>query len=218
MNSSIKSEDDFQAHIMKAHKSIFGHQEVLFPKVDMIRGRKISPEIDILSINLELKTLTGYEFKFLNDKRKDNNYKSVREGLAQAIEYFQYGIDKSYIILGIPTQDPSEDKLGECISDLTKIVRALIWGYGFDSLGIKVWYEDRDLVQSCERPRRNFPIERLTSAQFDGYRLDRDCLFSDSFHFNSGFIMKYELGPVGFWSKTFPKYKSSNLRKNKKSS
>ncbi|MFW9853374.1 MAG: hypothetical protein ACFFDS_10550, partial [Candidatus Thorarchaeota archaeon] len=113
----IKNEDEFLAHIMKNQKSLFGEHEFQFPKVDMIRGRKISPEIYILSRNLELETLTGYEFKFLN-KHKDANYRSVREALAQAIQYFQYGIDKNYMVLGLPTPNPSEDNIGSCVNDL----------------------------------------------------------------------------------------------------
>jgi len=204
----IKNEDDFQAHIMKDHKSLFGKCVRLFPKVDMIRGRKISPELDILSINLKLEKLRGYEFKFLNN-RKDNNYKSVREGLAQAIQYFQYGLDESYIVLGIPKPDPKEDKLGSCVPDLITLVRSLIWAYSFDSLGIYVWFEDRDLIQTCESPRRNFPLQKLTSAEFNDYLLDRMCLLKDSFHFDLGFIKKHKLGAIGFWSKTMPKHKSS---------
>jgi hypothetical protein len=208
------NEDDFQAHVMKKHKLIFSPKSVLFPKVDMIRGRKISPEIDVLERNLESKTLAGYEFKFLNNKRKDTNYKSVRAGLAQAIEYFQYGIDKSYIVLGVPRVDPSEDKWGTSFTDLITVVKALVLAYGFDSLGIHLWFEDRDLMQTCQEPRRNFPIEKLTSSEFDGYRLDRACLLSDSFHWNLRFIKKYGLGPIGFWSKTFPKHKNSVHRKS----
>jgi hypothetical protein len=217
MSIAIKNEDDFQAHVMKNHKSIFEYPEGdLYPKVDMIRGRKISPEIDVLSINPVSNTIAGYEFKFLN-KRKDTNYAAMRGGMAQAIEYFQYGIDKSYLVLGIPTPERvSVDKWGDGVTDLQTLFRALVWAYGFDSLGLKLWYEDRDLVQSCEEPRRNFPIERLTSSQFDGYRLDRACLFSASFHWDLGFIRKYGLGPIGFWSKTFPKHKSSALSKRQK--
>jgi len=209
MSTIIKNEDDFQAYVMKKHELDFGHWQTLFPKVDMIRGRKISPEIDLLSIDFKSKTLTGYEFKFLN-KRKDTNYRSVRESLAQAIEYFQYGIDKSYIVLGIPARaDISEDNLGSSDLDLLTLVRALVWAYGFDSLGIKLWYEDRDLMQTCQEPRRNFPIEKLKSSEFDDYRLDRDCLFSESFHWDLGFLKKYGLPIPAFWSKTFPKHKSS---------
>jgi len=216
VSAAIKSEDDFQAHVMKKYESEFGHWQTLFPKVDMIRGRKISPEIDLLSIDFESKTLTGYEFKFLN-KRKDTNYRSVRQGLAQAIEYFQYGIDKSYIILGIPTRvNLSEDNVGSSTIDLLTVVRALVWAYGFDSLGLKLWYEDRDLVQTCQEPKRNFPIERLTSSQFDGYRLDRECLLKSSFHWNLGFLKKYGLKIPPFWSKTFPKHRGSALRKRRK--
>ena len=99
------------------------------------------------------------------NKRKDTNYRSVREGLAQAIEYFQYGIDKSYVVLGLPRVDPTEDKLGSSVNDLLTIVRALVWAYGFDSLGIKLWHGDRDLVQTCQSPRRSFPIDKLKSSE-----------------------------------------------------
>jgi hypothetical protein len=194
---------------MKNHRNIFESPDI-FPKVDMIRGRKISPEIDVLSRNFETKTLVGYEFKFLN-KRRDTNYRSIREGLAQTIEYFQYGIDKSYLVLGIHAYERPETTVNYWADGVTTaqtILRALERAYHLDSLGLLLWIEDRDLIQCCNRAKRNFPIERLTDSQFDGYRLDRECLFADSFHWNLGFWKKYELGVIGFWAKTCPKHKS----------
>jgi len=203
---------------MKKHELNFGHWQTLYPKVDMIRGRKISPEIDILSVDHESKTLTGYELKFLN-KRKDTNYRLVRESLGQAIEYFQFGLDRSYIVLGIPIRGKGlKDYIGTSILDLITVVRALRWAYNFDSLGIQIWFEDRDKIQTSQEPKRNFPLNMLKSKQFDGCRLDRNCLFSASFHWDLGFLKKYGLHVPGFWSKTFPRHKSSASNKRHKKS
>jgi hypothetical protein len=190
MSGIIKNEDDFQAYLMEEHESNFGHRFTQFAKVDRIGGRTISPDIDLLNIDHDSKILTGYEFKFLNHK-KDANYRAVRESLGQAIQYFQFGLDRSYIVLGIPDRkELTMSTIGSGTVNILTLIKALETAYNFNSLGIKFWFEDRDLLQTSQEPKGNFPVHISKDKQFESYRLDRECLFASRFHCDRKFLIR----------------------------
>jgi hypothetical protein len=91
----VTSEDDFKAHLLRKHTANFGNYLLLYPNVTKIGGIHISPDIDLLKFDFEKFILISYEFKLLNFKKAEFNYVQLRNGLAQAIENFQFGIDKS---------------------------------------------------------------------------------------------------------------------------
>lgn len=98
----LKNEYDLECYLIKKYRTKFGNN--LFPLVRRIGGEIISPEIDLL--NIERKGLndffiTGYEFKFLDCKNADANYKRIYAGIGQALMYFQYGIDRCYLVVGL---------------------------------------------------------------------------------------------------------------------
>ena len=100
----IASEDDLLAYLMERYK--LG----IYPKVHGISTLKISPDIDLLHIDEHQKIITGYEFKLLKYRRdwKRVSLEPIYKGIGQALSYFQFGVDKSILILGISKDIPKE--------------------------------------------------------------------------------------------------------------
>jgi hypothetical protein len=99
--SYLKSENDLVVYLGKKEKSY--HVNV-YPQVKVIaRKVKISPDIDLLKINTDSKEITGYEVKFLKYVKnwKRHNYFRIYEGIGESLCYFNYGVDKVYLIIGV---------------------------------------------------------------------------------------------------------------------
>ena len=96
-------EDDLLAYLMQK----YGLGE--FAKVNRISTIDISPDIDLLSINEYQKIVTGYEFKLLRYRKnwKRVDFAPMYKGIGQALSYFQFGVDKSYLILGLSKEIPT---------------------------------------------------------------------------------------------------------------
>lgn len=187
MSIEIRNEDDFQAYFMKKqyHESFF-----VFPKIRRIAGKTISPEIDLLHIDLPTKTVKGYEFKFLNHKTNDANYRRIREGLGQAILYFQLGVDISFLVLGISNEIPNEKRsaIFTRLIELEILIKRLENVYRFDSLGLLLWDAKSDEFVTRIKPKRKFPIN-----SFEDYKLSKDCLINMKFRSNRNFWKKHGL-------------------------
>lgn len=80
-----------------------------FAKVNRISTIDISPDIDLLDVNVSQKIVTGYEFKLLRYRKswKRVDFASMYKGIGQALSYFQFGVDKSYLILGVSKEIPT---------------------------------------------------------------------------------------------------------------
>ena len=106
----IENEDDLVAHLME-HFNL-GQ----FAMVSGISTLKISPDIDLLDINeqgqigTEQGIVIGYEVKLLKYRKnwKRVDFSSFYKGIGQALSYFQFGVDKSILILGMPNDIPTE--------------------------------------------------------------------------------------------------------------
>lgn len=119
--NEVRNEDDFLLYYMEHYAK---NKKMFFPKVHMISTLSTSPDIDLLFINQEKKLVVGYEFKVLKYytgwKRVD--YNPLYSGIGEALSYFQHGIDKCYLVLGL-TDMPSEwvdktlEKINEMISN-----------------------------------------------------------------------------------------------------
>jgi len=184
MNSEIEDEDEFQAYVMEELALDVGEE---YPKVRRIAGKTISPEIDLLFINRSTgkeETLTGYEFKFLNYKDNAVNFRRIYEGIGQAILYFQYGVDVSYLILGISRTKVSLEKeipLRDKIEQLGKIMK-----YGLRCFGVKIWYErNPHRIKTCIEPEGKFSF-----YSFDDYKLIRQNLLSGNFNYEENFLKR----------------------------
>lgn len=185
MRRKIHNEDDFQAYLMKRYPKIFTPDS--FPKVHQIAGKTISPEIDLLVMDRRNDIVTGYEFKFLSYKTSDANYRRIREGIGQALLYYQFGIDRSYLVLGVSKKVPliHSLKIANRIDELANLRKLLGDAYKFDCLGLLVWAEgeekDKDTFK-IYHPKGKFPV-----SYFKEYELNRQCLLDMRFKFG----MKY---------------------------
>jgi hypothetical protein len=101
VSEMIESEDDLVVYLGKLIKS---DTKEVFPKVDILsRNIDISPDIDLLVIDNENKCTIGYETKLVQYVTNWNryNYNPFYSGIGEALLYFQYGIDKVYLAIGI---------------------------------------------------------------------------------------------------------------------
>lgn len=183
MISEIQNEDDFQAYFMKSYPNIFTPDS--FPKVYQIAGKTISPEIDLLVIDGRNDIVTGYEFKFLSYKTSDANYKRIREGIGQALLYFQFGIDRSYLVLGVSKKvlQIYRLKIANRIDDLVNLRQLLEDVYKFDCLGLLIWMEGETREKDIFRVYH--PEGKFSVNYFKEYELNRKCLLEMRFKFGT---------------------------------
>ena len=111
-----------------------------FSRVTQISTIKISPDIDFLRIDKDHNETVGYEFKLLRFRKDWNrvNLMPMYTGIGEAIQYFRFGVDKSYLMLGMSKETPTE-----ALSDIYTSIHPL---QIFDiekksSLGVCVWVE-----------------------------------------------------------------------------
>lgn len=200
-NLVIGDEDDLKGYLVKRYSSRFGHPLRRYPNITKIGGVSISPDIDLLDIDQANKVLTGYEFKLLKFKKAPSNYLRIRDGMAEAIQYFQFGIDRAYMVLGISSRIPKKTAglVGASHIELLALVRALVVTHGFDCLGLMLWLEDSDRLLTPQNPRSNFPLHLLKGhSQFRNFSLNRELLFNSKFSWNRKFPQKYNL-PTPPW-------------------
>lgn len=184
--SAIPNEDSFQAHIMKYHGWFVRY--TLFPKVKKIAGEEISPEIDLISIDFSNKKITGYEFKLLKYQTSDANYRRVHEGIGQTILYFQQGIDKCYLVLGISSNLNARAhfqiarKISRVREHLKKIHNYIPY------LGLAVWEEKEDNLSQHISTTSDFPI-----SSYEDIKHKKDCLLKREFSWSNKFLADHGL-------------------------
>jgi len=211
LSIEIQDEDGFEAYLMKTYGTKFGSHLNLYPKIKKIGGKDISPEIDLLHIDHGSKILTGYEFKFLGYKKPGSNYNLIRQGLGQAIMYFQFGIDRSYLVLGLPkkTSELVRAQLHKTISMIAVLQTRL----NFDCLGIMHWHEDSangyHLAYQLQA-KGKFPYHTWAPTPVgeapktpSHFKINRDCIFDLRFHYSKGFLKKYGLPTPGWRPKGY---------------
>ena len=110
----------------------------LYPKVTKIAGKIISPEIDLLGVDKNNNIINGFEFKLLRYKTRDANLRLLYQGIGQAMLYLNYGIDFSYLVLGMPRNaEPDDlypkikmiDALIAFLASYNKFNRLQVWTY-----------------------------------------------------------------------------------------
>lgn len=201
MRIEVKDEYAFLAYLMKEHQNIFGSYHNLYPMIDKIGGKAISPDIDLLYIDHGSKILTGYEIKLLRYKKNESNYRLIREGLGQAILYFQFGIDRSYLVLGLPIK--TSELVRAQVSKTISLIAVLQTRLSFDCLGIMLWHENSPKIYHLDyqlQAKGRFPYYRWAPTPVGEppktpsyFRINRDCIFDLRFHYDKGFLKKYGL-------------------------
>jgi hypothetical protein len=101
------SEDEFQAFFIREFGSAY-LGDWIYAKITKIAGEFIQPEIDLLDISplQPIQMLRAFEFKVLKSPIMGNNYNRIYAGIGQAFSYFKYGIDQSYLVIGISDNVP----------------------------------------------------------------------------------------------------------------
>ena len=96
------NEDEFQAFFIRDFGSAY-LGDWIYAKITKIAGEFIQPEIDLLDISplQPIQTLRAFEFKVLKSPIIGNNYNRIYAGIGQAFSYFKYGVDQSFLIIGI---------------------------------------------------------------------------------------------------------------------
>ena len=205
----ISTEDDFKAHLLRKHTDTFGSYLVLFPNVTKIGGIHISPDIDLLKFGFrsdappsyENNILTSYEFKLLNFKKAERNYIQIRNGFAQTLENFQFGIDKSWLVLGVPKDMPNSilGQVGSRWNELQLLLRSFVVTNRLDCIGLMMWFEDRDIMFNMHDASGSFPHHLLKQDfQFRTFDLNRKNLLDLRFTWNRRFLRKHGLPEPGW--------------------
>jgi len=102
-----------------------------YAMVSGISTLKISPDIDLLQVNeqkqigLEQGVVIGYEVKLLKYRKnwKRVDFSSFYKGIGQAISYFQFGVDKSILVLGMSNGIPAES-VSSALSKIESIIES----------------------------------------------------------------------------------------------
>jgi hypothetical protein len=118
MNNEIRyarfeNEDEFLKEIL--HR--IGTTEV-YPKVSVIAGKKIRPDIDILEIKRESRNqhkVIGYELKLIKfDKRnKGLSWYAFYQGVGQALLSLKHGIHRCILLIGFHKNVPDNKLIDE---------------------------------------------------------------------------------------------------------
>jgi len=206
--TELKNEHDFECSLLKKHSTKFGSN--LFPLVRSIGGERISPEIDLLNIERKLKRedtlITAYEFKFLNCKTADASYRRIHQGIGQALMYFQYGIDRCYVVIGISknlTQKVKAKVLEKCetLRTLMKNLEILpqkpldymgLWIF-LEELG-EHWAAFQTVAVQGRFP--DFPVSNVDSKTYT-FRQNRNNLIDNRLRYSSSFGKKCGLPSHG---------------------
>ena len=187
MAVAIQNEDDLRGYLMKKYKLYYGFP---YPKVTRIGGRVISPEIDLLVISYDNKEVSGYEFKLLKYKANTFNYRRIYEGIGQAIHYFGFGVDNSYLVLGVSKSIPEivRAALYFEIGEAKKIIGRLQALYGFNCLGMKVWDEDDGSLTTTIKAEGKFPTDSFKDCE-----LNKRNLIDLRLAYSVKFLDKYQI-------------------------
>ena len=130
----VSDEDELIVHVINRQRWSG------FPKVTQISTLKLSPDIDFLQIDDYKKTTIGYEFKLIkyHKGRKRANLMTFYTGIGEALHYFQFGVDRSYLVLGLSNEIPRQsrnsalDKISEFITTFISFKKH----YGLNCFGI----------------------------------------------------------------------------------
>ena len=147
-----------------------------YPKITSIpKGTRISPDIDLLTIyeSNEKRLLTGFEIKVVNRSR--NILGPLYAALGQALCYFQFGVDQTYVVMGCYGLD--EEKRADIEAKIQKVwqfvrTHSLVPQY----VGFKLFVEGKNWPKYSEKPKYTFTSRTRSEADFK-----RDCLIRRKF-------------------------------------
>jgi hypothetical protein len=147
-----------------------------YPKITYIpKGDRISPDIDLLTIyrSGEKTVLTGFETKVVNRRR--NILGPFYAAFGQALCYFQFGVDQTYVIMGCYGLD--EEKRADIETKIQRVwqflsTHSLLPRY----VGFKLFIEGKNWPEYSAEPEASFTPRPDSEADFK-----RDCLIRGKF-------------------------------------
>ena len=212
----IENENDLVAHLMEHFK--LGQCAM----VSGISTLKISPDIDLLDVNEHQQIgdqrgiVTGYEVKLLKYRKdwKRVNFSPFYKGIGQALSYFQFGVDKSILVLGMSTPRKSvsstTSKIESFIESFTtlraldarirkyfdnsfkktpmleSVKSLLLEAYcGWNCFGIMIWTAYDDLLRTKLNAEQYFPIYLNKKLKHR-----KECLLRKEFKYDKNFLGK----------------------------
>jgi len=187
-------EDDFQAFFIRDFGSIYLGNWI-YAKITKIAGEFIQPEIDLLDISgmMPHQTLHAFEFKVLNSQIMANNYSHIYAGIGQALSYFKYGVDQSYLVIGIFENVTQADTLHRIIAKLGEVISKL----SLNCFQIKMYREDYNELTDFPSlpPSGNFERSEIPKGFPDYVGLARDNLCALNFTRRKGnnFFKRHQL-------------------------
>lgn len=184
MQQGVSNEDELITHVMK------GQYWSGFSKINRISTIKISPDIDFLQIDKIRKKAVGYEFKLIkyNKGWKRANLTPMYTGLGEALHYFHFGVDKSYLVLGLSNTIPSNaldialEKVVELLSTLNTF-RAL----GLKCFGVYIWNERNNSFKQLINASEDFPMSKDEKHR-------KECLLRLEFKYDKKFEKGLHIG------------------------
>ena len=194
----FQNEDKFQAFFIRNFgRSYLG--DWVYAKITKIGGEFIKPEIDLLDITpfAPGQIINAFEFKVLNSDKMGNNYSRIYSGIGQAMSYFKYGVDRSYLVIGISENIPPE--ISPNLRGNIRLIGDFVRQLHVDRFQIKMYDEflneiwdipylspsgryqrtgiPRDFVQPIELARDNILARNFTKRKgnnfFRRYELDQ---------------------------------------------
>ena len=179
-------EDTFQKYMMRHYilpKYLRRAGFKWFPKVKKIAGRQLLSEIDLIVIDQNNQKVIGYEFKLLHDvKTQSNNYKSIYSGFGQALLYFYFGVDQSYLCIGISKKLPKYERIKEKTLQLVSVMDNLGKLMNPQCFGIYL-YSERDDFFRFLPPQGYFPVIRIKLSQ-----QDKEHILAEKISYNKDFL------------------------------
>lgn len=185
MPSGIKIEDDFLFKIYQQEKTGIGE---IYPKVSSIpKGKKITPDIDLLIINRYQPFILGFEVKLL---RKKDPLQTFYLGLGEALCYFQHGVDQVHLILGCFNMNPSElDNVEDKLRKVCNFLKKTIFSYSYPYLGIDIFREDRNYSTSLKEVSTD---AKFTTHNYKEVNHKKDCLLNNEFEWGKRWLRNRE--------------------------
>lgn len=155
-----------------------------YSKVSRISTRRISPDIDFLRINEYFKGTVGYEFKLLRFRKdwKRVNEMPIYTGIGEAIQYYRFGVNRSYLVLGLSKEIPTK-ATGEVVVKIRNLVIPIqaFEEEGKSWLGVCVWFQKSGRFETLLSATKDFPMSE------DAKHL-KECLLRGEFKYQDRFM------------------------------
>lgn len=177
----VSSEDDLIVYLGREEKS-YAHK--VYPKVSIISRRiEVSPDIDLLKIDPTSKETIGFETKYIRYRKiwKRFDYRSVYEGFGESLLYFDYGIEKVFLVIGYDTASVPEQASGKLMSKIGAVMTSVLYTYLHNVLGLRVIQTYGEVVTD---DRIFSDVKSKYYCPVKDWNFRKQCLINEEFSYN----------------------------------